>query len=124
MAQNDKSGEGCLGWFVFIIGGIPGIIIAMILPKSFQLVGMVIGGIAFVLCVIKGLKYKKPRFWEEPEPFGHAFKRFMWGILATMALGLAFVLGLGAFGCLDLEEETPKNATEQVPVEQTEPVQQ
>lgn len=104
MAENNNG--GCLSWVVLMIGFIPGVIIAMSLPESVQFTGLVTCGVAVVFCSVMALVYKKPQF--EDETFGHACKRYMWGMLATMALGVAVALGFSLFG----DKDSPANREE------------
>lgn len=116
MAENKG---GCLGWVLLMIGFIPGIIIAMKLPESLQFIGFVASIVALVFCCIMAMVNKKPEF--EDETFGHACKRFMWGGLASIALGIAIALGFTLFG--DKNQISSTSAEPQVN-EQTDAVKQ
>ena len=105
-----------MGWIVFLLGFIPGIIIALMLPKGLQFAAMVVSGVASAFCIVMGVIYRKPRFRDES--LGHAFKRFMWGFLATITLGMAVSIGFVLYD-VGGEKETSNNASEQTTVEQT-----
>lgn len=111
-----NSQEGCLANALGLIGLIPGVILAVILPESLQFVGLIIGVIAVVYCSIMAMVYKKPKF--QDETLGHACKRTMWGALACLAAGFVFALAFSLLGVFDDKKNSSNNGGEQPKVEQ------